>query len=649
MKKIFIVAATIIGSLVQAQQEKTDTMEQVIVTANRFLQPKNQTGKVVTVISRSDLDLQSGRTLADILNRQGGLTVVGAQNNLGTNADVFLQGAASGKTLILVDGMPAYDPSTISTAFDINQINPDAVERIEIVRGALSTLYGSDAIAGVINIITKKVAGKSFAFRGDIGGGSFSTFRGSVGIDGSVKKATYGINYLRLQSKGFSSAHDSSGIKGFDRDGFLQNSMQARVGAAITSRLEFTANTILGKYKADLDAGAFRDEKDFTTTSKNQQLTSGFIYTLSNGKLHLNYNYNATARIYLDDSTDVAGFAKFTEQHYTGRAHMAELFGNLELSENFGLLAGADRRWQNTDQDFFSISSFGPYRSRRGSDSTSMTQQSFFASIFLKDLGKFFLEAGGRYNHHAVYGSNTTYSINPSFHLLPGLKIFSNIGSAFKAPSLYQLFVINNGIAPLQPERSQSFDAGAAFQTETISLRGLFFKRSLRNGIDYNLATYQYFNNNLQQDRGAELEFNVKSTSFSGGANYTFVSGTVNTVKYVYDAATWSYKATGDTTYNNLFRRPKHQFNVFASTRLPHGIELSTHLRVAGKRMEPVFGAAPVVMEAYHTIDVFTAWQATPILRFYLDAKNILDATYFDVWGFNSRRRNFMAGLQVKF
>jgi vitamin B12 transporter len=162
MKKILFVAAVITGSPLLAQQvlDSSAQLSEVVVTANRHPQKQNQTGKVMTVITREELSRSIGRTLPDLLNMQAGITVLGSQNNLGTNQDIFLQGASSGKTLILIDGVPAYDPSTISTAFDINHFSIDNIERIEIVRGAMSTLYGSDAIAGVINIITKKGGSK---------------------------------------------------------------------------------------------------------------------------------------------------------------------------------------------------------------------------------------------------------------------------------------------------------------------------------------------------------------------------------------------------------------------------------------------------------------------------------------------------------
>jgi vitamin B12 transporter len=416
MKRIFVVAALIYSSLVGAQEDTSSkTLSDVVVTANRFPQKQNTTGKVVTVISQEVLSRSVGKTVPELLNQQAGLTILGSQNNLGTNQDVFLQGASSGKTLILIDGIPAYDPSTISTAFDINHFPIDNIERIEIVRGALSTLYGSDAVAGVINIITKKGGGKPLSFYGTASAGSYGTFKGVAGINGAVSKSRYNLQYSRLQAHGFSSAYDSTDSQGFDKDEFEQDILSGSFSTSLKENFSVRFNGSAGKYKTGLDAGAFQDERDYTSTSKNYQAGSGLEYRFNKGTVKANYNYNNSIRDYLDVSTHVGGFAKLTTQKYVGRSHVAELFTTININDKLNFLVGGDYRNQNTDQNFYSISSFGPYESKRGADSTKMNQKSLFATVFLKDLGGLNVELGGRYNNHSAYGDNLTYSFNPSY------------------------------------------------------------------------------------------------------------------------------------------------------------------------------------------------------------------------------------------
>lgn len=645
MKKEFLVAALAWAFTAGAQTDSSTALTEVVVTANRTLQKQNSTGKVVTVIDSMQLARSGGLTLAQLLNRQAGLTIIGAQNNPGTNQDVFMQGAASGKTLILINGIPAYDPSTISTAFDINHLPVENIERIEIVRGALSTLYGSDAVAGVINIITKKGGAKKATPYLTFAGGSFETFKTVAGVNGTLAKANYNLQYSRLQSRGFSAAYDSTKRGNFDRDRFAQNIFSGNLKRQLSKQLSLSVDGSTAWYKTELDANRFADEKDYTFSSRNNRLTVSAVYTWRKNRLQASYNFNHTDRKFLDDSAFVGGFAKYSRERYEGRSQVAELFANIGLNKKAELVVGADQRWQNTDQLFFSVSSFGPFKDERGADSTRMQQSSLFATALLKNIGGLNIEVGGRYNHHNVYGDNSTYSINPSYRL-GSFKVFSNIGSAFKAPSLYQLFVVNEGRKALQAEQSRNIDAGIAYEKPGLLARVLCFSRRIENGIEYNYSSFDYFNNNLQKDRGLEAEMQVRKKLWNVIANYTHVDGEVNTVNFVYNPNTFSYEDKGDTTFNNIFRRPANAVNITFGINPFSAFYLSAHARFAGKRLEPIFGDKPVVLDAYQTLDVYAEYNVNAHWKFFADARNITNTKFFDVWGYSTARANVLAGVQ---
>jgi vitamin B12 transporter len=172
MKKgIFIAAAVIFSNQLQAQDRSdttAKTLNEVIITATKFPVKQSETGKVVDVISQEQLQKSYGKSLGEILNQQPGLNINGADNPPGTNQTVYLEGASAGNTLIMVDGVPLYDASGITSEFDLNNFALNNIERIEILKGAQSTLYGSDAVAGVINIITKKSGTKPIKFNVDM-------------------------------------------------------------------------------------------------------------------------------------------------------------------------------------------------------------------------------------------------------------------------------------------------------------------------------------------------------------------------------------------------------------------------------------------------------------------------------------------------
>ncbi len=227
-KKLFIAAAVIFSSHVQAQRDTANKMlDEVNITSNKFPQKQSETGKVVMIITQQQLQRSFGKSLSEVLNQQPGLIINGADNNLGTNQTVYTRGASSANTLILLDGIPLYDASGISNEFDLNNFALGNIERIEILKGAQSTLYGSDAVAGVINIITKKGEKKPFNLRIDLSAGSYDTYKGNVSLSGaSGKGQTYFIAYNKTYSKGFSSAYDSAQKNNFDKDGFNQDVFQ---------------------------------------------------------------------------------------------------------------------------------------------------------------------------------------------------------------------------------------------------------------------------------------------------------------------------------------------------------------------------------------------------------------------------------------
>src|SRR5882757_1742332 len=230
---ILMLAAS--GSSIVSAQTKNDStvrqLDEVVVTATRFPVKQSQTGKVVIVIGHEELEKSSGKTLGLLLNEQAGITVAGSLNSTGTNQGVFIRGAGSGRTLVTIDGVPVGDPSQSDNSFDINLIPVSTIERIEISKGAQSTLYGSDAIAGVINIITSKPGVKTpFNAKASFSGGSYGTYNGSAQLYGKVADhLVYNVRYNRAHTDGYSTAYDSTHKAGFDNDGYRSDAIASNI------------------------------------------------------------------------------------------------------------------------------------------------------------------------------------------------------------------------------------------------------------------------------------------------------------------------------------------------------------------------------------------------------------------------------------
>jgi len=645
-------AACLSAAIAQSQTDSTArVLDEVVVTANRFAQKQSSTGKVLTVINRAAIERSLGMSVAELLNQQAGISIAGANNNMGTNPDVYMRGAATGNTLILLDGVPMYDVSTINNTFDLNHLPLEAIERIEILKGAQSTVYGSDAVAGVIHIITRKKSQQPLGGFGSVTAGSWGTLRSAAGLRGTGGPLSWQVQYQDNRSRGMSAAFDSSGRKDFDRDGFRQQTANASLSLALGKRLTLRGQALAGDYVTGLDRSAYNDERDFTATNRNMQGGGGINFKAERFSLHANVQQGYLRRIYLDDSLHVGGFAKYSREQYEGRSGFAEAYGKVKLTDRWDLLAGIDHRWFDTDQSFYSLSSFGPYTSELSADTARTRLTSAFLSFFARNDRGFFLEGGTRLNRHSRFGDHATFTVNPSFVWQERWKVFANLSSAFKAPSLYQLFDGSVGQPMLEPERSVTAEAGIQYGATDGRFNGrlVFFDRTIRSGIDFDYVAYRYFNYNRQHARGLEWEGSLQLGRWSLTHNHTWVRGEVNTTAYRYNPNTWGYEATGDTTYNNLFRRPKHQSNLSVSWAPDTHWQFRLTGRITGERLEPRFMDSPLQLEAFQVADLYVGYALKNGLRLFFDLRNVTNQRYFEVAGFNARGRNFMTGLSYSF
>lgn len=647
MKTIFLALMAGIVLHAHAQTDTTKLLDEVVVTANRFTQKQTQTGKVMTVIPRSVLEKNTGRNLGEILGQYAGLTIPGSNNNRGTNLDVYTRGAGLGNTLILIDGMPVYDAASISSAFDLNFLSPDMIERVEILKGAQSTIYGSDAVAGVINLILRKPATGKTRWNGLLSAGSFGTATAQAGISGTRKRFAYRFQYDHTRADGISTAEDTIGNRSFDRDGFRQHQLSGGVNGKLSDRLSWRITGQVSNYRTELDASGFKDDKDNTVDNQQFLTAGGLTYDLGKTTVTANYSFNYSKRDYLDDSLSIGGFAKFSESQFISRGHFAELYAKTSVNADLSLVYGGDARWQSTDQSYLSISSFGPYQSQLAADSARTALYSLFTSGVWSRNG-LTVEGGIRVNRHSMYGTNLTYTLNPSY-VAGNWKFFANISTAFKAPTLYQLYDGASGFAALKPERSRNYEAGVqiAVVKNTLTARVVGFRRNLREGIEYSFTDNRYFNNNRAVDKGMEVELLYRRGKWNINANYTWLNGEVETVLYALNTSSWAYEVKGDTSYNYQFRRPTHSVNLNLGYQFTARWYAAVQARYVGKRMEAQYMASPVPLNAYTLLNANIEWKRSTQLILFLNIGNLLNARFTDILGFGTKPFHLNGGIRV--
>ena len=614
-------------------------LDSVIVTANKFPQKQSATGKVISLINKDQLILNNGKTISEVLNEQVGIQIGGAFGSLGTLMPVYTRGAASGRTLILIDGIPIYNP-TQNNEFDLNLLNIQNIERVEILKGAQSTLYGSDAIAGIINFMSPKPQGSRQAFlNAQLSSGSFNTNKAGIEWGSNLGKFSFIVQNNFTNSSGFSYAKDTFTNKIFANNPFNGYNNNITLNYNISPTLTLKNYYRNSYYKNNIDAGAFVDEKDFT--SSNNNFVTGIYANLkiNQSSLTFNYQYSENKILNINDSLDVPGFTKFSSDRYYGKSEFLELYANIKISKSFRLLSGIDYRFNNINIQYFSLSAFGPYASDL--PDTSIGLGSLYSSLYWTHKSqKLNIELGGRINFHSQYGDNSTFTFNPSYNFDNHFRIFGSVSTGFRAPSLFQLYS-SYGNANLNPEKSFNTEIGVSQSHNILKTRLVYFNRVIENGIDFDYVNFKYFNYNEQRVNGLEIENNIEITkNFNFLFNYTYL----NIKEYGQSRIT-----TKDTTYSYGLKRPQHNLNVTLGYKfLPNlygtlsAKYLSSRYDVGGYKMPDL------LLDAYWLFNAHLQYTYSSKLLIYLDCRNLTDTQFYETYGYQNSPMNVTLGLTLK-
>lgn len=649
MKKKIFIAAALFFSINAIAQDSTKTLNEIIVSANKFANKTSLTGKVVTIITREQIEKSGSKDLPQLLTEQGGVFINGANSNPGKDKSIYLRGAKVDYTLITVDGVPLYDPSGIGSNFDIRLLSIDNIERIEILKGSQSTLYGSDAMAGVINIITLKPNVGGGGISGMFSYGSYNTRKGNVNLSGSKEKLDYNISYSFVKSDGINEATDTLNTQS-DNDQYAQYNLYESFTYKPNRNIKMQPYLRYAKFKQDYDQGAFTDELDLNSTNNNIQLGISNEFKFGKINLKLLYNYNNNNRVYVDDSTlSSNGFDLYSKGVYKGKEHFADAYVFYPINSKFNFTGGLDYRSSNSDQSFRSIGYFGPYVSELGKDSLHQQQIGVYGSLVVNAKSGFNAEAGARFNNHSAYGSNVVFNLNPSFLLSEKWKFFANISSAYKTPTLYQLYS-EYGNKKLKPETALTMEGGFQYFSKNNKYNGrlVVYNRKAKDAIvffyDYNTYASFYINQDEQNDYGIELESDLKlSKSTYLKFNYAFVDGNITT--------TVNGK---DTSYFNLIRRPNSTMGLYLSNKINKRLYARAGMMYVGKRTDitydAFYNAIEVNLNAYVLLD-FYAEYSFPKSKFKLfaDVRNLTNTQYSEVYGFNTLGMNTVFGIRTDF
>jgi vitamin B12 transporter len=620
----------------------------IVVTATRSPLAISQAGSAISVITSEEIEKESLKSPAEVLRRVPGVTVTEA-GGPGSTTTVRLRGADSGQTLVLIDGIRANDPSADAGGFDFSNLAAVDIERIEVLRGPQSALYGSDAMGGVINIITRKGNGAP-RFSVGMEGGSYGTKAGRAAVSGSQGPVSYAFSTIGFDSSGFSRYGYRIGrvedalSSPLERDSAQRLGAAGRVSVAISPDVEFEVGGYASQTKADIDNGVSSFEFLPDGPSKTQQrfyqgharLTANtFDGILKNTFL---VSGSRTDRDYKLIGSYFLPSLYWDEYGYQGDRLSAEYQGDLKLGA-FGLLSFGTKIEQETLVSTSRNVLPFPTDEVENVDASQNTR-SVYALHQFSPFENLHLSLGGRIDDIEDGDTFGTWRATAAYEIPnSGTKLRASVGTGAKAPTLYQKFDPFSGTADLESERSIGFDVGIdqRLADDRVLLSATFFANRFRNLIAYGMADtcrpeqfYGCFINvNRARTSGVELsaDIDVVPTWLRVKAAYTYL------------------EAFDEDTDLHLARRPEHQGRLgFAITPLP-GLSIEPSVVFMGSQ----FSSPGELNELapYARFDLYADYKINDTFSIYARAENLTDARYEEVYTYGTAGRSFYAGLRA--
>jgi vitamin B12 transporter len=626
MRKKFLIALYGLISLCHAvsgqDSLQTTTLQEIVVTGTKFELPVEKSGKTIFKLSKEDLEKNSGKSLADLLNEVPGLQMDGNFSVPGTNVSYYVRGGRNRNTLVLIDGVPLNDPSAIAAEYDLRYIPVSQIESIEVLKGGLSTLYGTNAAAGVINITLKKSTDKVGA-EASAEAGSFKTFSQNLQVSGTQESFSFLLNGARTTSEGFSSAQDNDPAVEFDKDGFKRQNVLLRLGYQFTPKLRVDVQGAYEEYKADFDAFEFADAKN---RQNNEQVRVGvhpqFKYTkgMVEAKLFLNKN----EKIYRGDYPS----------DYKGSNMQGEIINRHNFSETISLLSGVNfQQMSFGGKDLFT-------EIRR--NETKMHMIDPYMAVFMDHESGFNLHVGARLNTHSVYDPKFVYNINPAFVLNHdgawSHKVYASLSTSYITPTLYQLYS-SYGNLDLVPEEAVNYEAGFGVTHTVVSFTSAFFYREETSPIDF--VGYIDGNGNFVfQYQNTVTERTVKGIEFT--IDY-------KPLKWLRMSGNYSYSESDKPT--TFYKIPNTKFGVTAEVNPLEELTVLLKYNFTGDRTSfDFFLNEEVELKRYQLFDLFASYSfVDDKVTLYGAVNNLFDEEFVALYGYTTRGRNYNAGVRFKF
>ncbi|MFN3547180.1 MAG: TonB-dependent receptor plug domain-containing protein [Mesorhizobium sp.] len=651
-KALSLSAAVSVFALVVAAPAFAQDLDigEVVVTPNRAPTDRAKTGSTVETVSREEIEEQARPLIVDYLNQLPGIHIT-SPGGPGTEASLSVRGLPRRYVKTLFNGIDISDPTSTQVQTSYQYLLADNVGSLEVLKGSQSTLYGSDAIAGVISVSTLGGVEPGVKHLVGVEAGSNGTVRGAYGLRAGSDKASLSFNVAGFHTDGISAA-----ALGSEGDAFDLGNLDINGEYRFSENFSVFASALYIKGEAEYDndryvipeTGEIVEPSD-SLVNKNatEQAAArfGFNLDLLDGRL----KNTASVQVFQLDRAirSVDPLYGAFDADYTGTRTKLDYQGSFEAATWLTLQYGADHEWQDAE----ATDNYGT-DTDAGFELTGVWTQAI-----LEPVENLVLTAGLRHDSHSAFGQHLTYRGTASYLFdQTGTRLHSSVGTGFRAPSLYELYDPYSGNAALQPETSFSFDAGVeqTLLDGTLVADVTFFMLDVDDLIIYDNVTYSYQQSEgTIKSRGVETSFTWKASSWLDlGANYTYTDAreadgdrairipehVIGLQATVRPAEKWTISATANIPINTL---DTIIVGTNASTCYPAPDYLPT----------PCFSAqrGDVKLDDYVLVNAKVAYKPTDSTEAYVRVENLLDQDYQVSPGFGTAGISAFAGFKAQF
>jgi len=625
-------AAALSSAPALAQQSSPDLPKatadpEIVVTASRAPRPITSVGESVTVIATGEIETRQSNTVADLLRTVPGVTFI-RSGGIGTVTSVSIRGAETDQTLALIDGVRVNDPSSPGGGFNFGNLLTGNIARIEVVRGSQSVIWGSQAIGGVVNLITRAPT-EAVEVNARAEAGWRDTYQAVGNVSGRTGPvaASFGAGYFTTD--GFSAFNEARG--GAERDGYENLGANGRVLVDITKAIGLDLRGFYSRGETDLDGfpAPLFALADTGEAEETEQIVgyAGLNASALDGRFRnrLAFTYTDTDR----ENLDPTGATTFAGR---GRSERFEYQGIFTASDRLEAVFGAE-----SETSRYATESFG------STDRASVGIDSLYGQVSVAPVTGLRVTGGVRYDDHETFGGETTLAANGVFSPNGGATtIRASYGEGFKAPTLFQLRSSFGNLA-LQPETSKSYDVGVVqrFLDGRMELGATYFRRDTRNLIDFvscfqnpspicagrPFGTYD----NVRRTRAKGLEAMVAMTP---------VDALTFRTQYSYVDA--ENRASGLA----LARRPKHSASALIDYRWLFGLETGATIVHVGDSFDNA--ANTRALDGYVLVDLRASFPVTESIELYGRVENLFDEAYETVSNYGTARRAGYVGVRLR-